>query len=405
MIGGDSIPGILATLGVILVISKLFGEGAERIGQPAVLGELVAGILLGAVGLVPHDHSATATFIELLAEFGVVMLLFEIGLETDLKEMFRVGAASASVAVVGVILPFALGYLYWASDLHQMVSSTVPLTVAAIFVGATLTATSVGITARILADLRRLETEEARVILGAAVLDDVLGLVILSVVSAIAGGTAVTTGGMVRTFAVAIGFLVIAVVVGLRLAPRLFDRIEAMRSRYVVVVFAIAFALLLAALADVAGSALIIGAFAAGLILSGTNQFHVIEDRVRPVGAVLTPFFFVNVGAQADLRLFDLSRPGAAGVLLVALILTVLALVGKVLAGWAAPWRPFDRLTVGVGMIPRGEVGLIFAGIGRRTGILGEEVFNAILIMILATTFVAPIGLKKRFARLGSRPG
>lgn len=403
--GGASAPAVLATLGVILVVGKLFGEGAERIGQPAVLGELVAGILLGAIGLVPHDHSATATFIELLAEFGVVLLLFEIGLETDLKEMFRVGSASASVALTGVVVPFVLGYAFWGSNLHQMVASTVPVAVAAIFVGATLTATSVGITARILTDLKRLHTEEAKIILGAAVLDDVLGLVILSVVSTIAGGTVVTTGGVTRTFIVAIGFVVIAVVAGLRLAPKLFDRIEAMRSRYVIVVFAIAFALLLSALADAAGSAMIIGAFAAGLILSGTNQFHIIEDRVRPVGAILTPIFFVSVGAQADLRFFDLSRPGTGGVLLMALVLTVLALVGKLVAGWAAPWRPFDRMTVGLGMIPRGEVGLIFADIGRRAGILGEELFNAVLIMVLATTIIAPIALKKRFTRPGAAPG
>lgn len=402
MDGGASAPAILATLGAILVGGKLLGEGAERIGQPAVLGELVAGILLGAVGLVPHDHSATATFVELLAEFGVVLLLFEIGLETDLKEMFRVGSASASVAVTGVAVPFLLGYAFWASSLHQMVASTVPLAVVAVFVGATLTATSVGITARILTDLKRLQTEEAKIILGAAVLDDVLGLVMLSVVSAMAGGTAVTAGGVVRTFVVATGFVVVAVVVGLRLAPRLFDRIEAMKSRYVIVVFAVAFALLLSALADAAGSAMIIGAFAAGLILSGTNQYHIIEDRVRPVGAVLTPIFFVSVGAQADLRLFDVTRTGAGGVLVMALVLTLLALIGKLVAGWAAPWRPFDRLTVGLGMIPRGEVGLIFADIGRRTGILGEELFNAVLLMVLATTIVAPVALKKRFARLGS---
>ena len=401
MAGGASAPAVLATLAVILVVAKLLGEGAERIGQPAVLGELVAGIILGALGLVPVDGSAAGSFIHLLAEFGVVLLLFEIGLETDLKEMFRVGSASLAVAVVGVVVPFALGYLYWASGVHQVVASTVPLVVAAVFIGATLTATSVGITARILADLKRLHTEEAKVILGAAVLDDVLGLVILSVVSTIAGGTAVSVAGGIRVFIVAIGFLVVAVVLGLKLAPRLFDRVERMRARHVLVVFAVAFALLLAALADAAGSAMIIGAFAAGLILSGTNQFHLIEDRVRPIGAVLIPVFFVSVGAQANLELFDLSRPGAAGMLLMALVLTLIALAGKLVAGWAAPWRTFDRLTVGVGMVPRGEVGLIFADIGRRAGILGEPVFNAILIMVLATTFVAPIGLKKRFATLG----
>ncbi|MFI5235472.1 MAG: cation:proton antiporter [Gemmatimonadales bacterium] len=396
--GTVSVPAILAILAAMLIGGKLLGEAAERIGQPAVLGELVAGILLGAIGLVPTDASGTAAFIHLLAELGLVLLLFEIGLEIDLKEMFRVGTASVAVAVVGVIVPFALGYGYWARAGHPMIASVAPLGVVAIFVGATLTATSVGITARILADLKRLGTEEAKIILGAAVLDDVLGLVVLSVVSTIAGGTAVSAGGITRVFVVAIGFLVAAVMLGGWLAPRLFDRINAMRVRHVLVVFAVAFAFLLAAVADAAGSAMIIGALAAGLILSGTNQFHIIEDRVKPVAAVLTPIFFVSVGAQADWRMFDLTRPGAWGTLLVALILTVLALGGKLVAGWAAPWRRFDRLTVGIGMVPRGEVGLIFADIGRRTGILGESLFNAVLLMVLVTTLVAPIALKRRFA-------
>ncbi|HET7023965.1 MAG TPA: cation:proton antiporter [Gemmatimonadales bacterium] len=402
---GASVPAILATLALILVAAKLLGAAAERIGQPSVLGELGAGILLGALGLMPAESTAAGSFVHLLAEFGVVMLLFEIGLETDLQEMFRVGSAAASVAVVGVVIPFALGYVYWAHGPHAMVASTVSIAVAAIFVGATLTATSVGITARILSDLKRLHTEEAKVILGAAIIDDVLGLVILSVVSTIAGGTAVTAGAGLRVLLVAVGFLVVAVVLGLKLAPRLFDRIAALQARHVLVVFAVAFALLFAALADAVGSAMIIGAFAAGLILSGTNQFHLIEDRVRPIGAILTPVFFVSVGAQADLGLFDVTRPGAVSMLLLAFALTALALLGKLASGWAAPWARFDPLTVGVGMVPRGEVGLIFADIGRRTGILGEPVFNAVLIMVLATTIVAPIGLKKRFARLGTAAG
>ncbi|HEV2290213.1 MAG TPA: cation:proton antiporter, partial [Gemmatimonadales bacterium] len=154
---GTSVPAVLATLALILVAAKLLGEGAERIGQPAVLGELVAGILLGALGLIPAESTPAGSFVHLLAEVGVVLLLFEIGLETDLKEMFRVGTAAASVAVAGVLVPFGLGYLYWAHGPHELVASTVPLGVAAVFVGATLTATSVGITARVLADLRRLD--------------------------------------------------------------------------------------------------------------------------------------------------------------------------------------------------------------------------------------------------------
>jgi Kef-type K+ transport system membrane component KefB len=170
-------------------------------------------------------------------------------------------------------------------------------------------------------------------------------------------------------------------------------------------VAAIAFVLGLSAVAATAGSALIIGAFAAGLILSGTNQFDTIEREVRPVGSIFTPIFFVSVGASVNVRLLDPTREGATGLLGVAAILTLLAIVGKVAAGWAAPWAHFRRLVVGVGMIPRGEVGLIFADIGRRAGILNEAVFGAILLMIMATTFVAPPGLKLLFgARTPDQP-
>ena len=385
-------------LAAILAAAKLFGEAAERIGQPAVLGELLAGVLLGgsALGIVPAG-GPEAEVIHVLAELGVLLLLFEIGLETDLREMFRVGPAALAVAVVGITLPFAFGFLYWLYVPHAT-SGSGDLTTAAIFVGATLTATSVGITARVLSDLGRMRTVEARIIIGAAVIDDVLGLVILSVVSAVAAGASVSLLGISRTLAIAVGFLVVAVVIGRFLAPRLFDVIVRMRVRYVLVVASVAFALGLAALAGLVGSALIIGAFAAGLILSGTNQFDTIEHEVRPVASIFTPIFFVSVGSSLNLALLNPSTPEARATLLMAGAITVLAVIGKIAAGWAAPWTRFRRLVVGVGMVPRGEVGLIFADIGRRSGVLGDEAFGAILLMVMVTTFIAPPALKALFA-------
>jgi Kef-type K+ transport system membrane component KefB len=401
-----SIPDLFLILAAMLVAAKLLGELAERFGQPAVLGELVAGVILGrsVLGIVPMEGTG-AEIVHLLAELGVVLLLFEIGLETDLREMFRVGSASLSVAAVGVALPFIFGFAYWAYLPHAAAGGTTDLTTAAIFVGATLTATSVGITARVLSDLGKMNTQEARIIIGAAVIDDVLGLVILTVVSGIAAGTSLAPLQILQVFAVAIGFLVVAVLVGRFAAPHLFDLVVRMRVRYVLLVFAIAFVLSLAASAALIGSALIIGAFAAGLILSGTNQFDTIEHEVRPVASIFTPIFFVSVGSSVNLGLLDPTRPGSAGLLGVAAVLTGLAIVGKFAAGWAAPWIKFRRPVVGIGMVPRGEVGLIFADIGRRSGVLNEAVFGAILLMIMVTTFVAPPGLKMLFGSPPSEPG
>jgi Kef-type K+ transport system membrane component KefB len=401
-----SIPSLFLVLATMLVAAKLLGELAERIGQPAVLGELVAGVVLGGsvLGVVPASGTA-ADVVRVFAELGVVLLLFEIGLETDLREMFRVGTASLSVAMVGVILPFALGFAYWAYVPHAASGGITDLTTAAVFVGATMTATSVGITARILSDLSRMNTQEARIIIGAAVIDDVIGLVILTVVSGMAAGASVSAFGILRISAVAVGFLVIAVLVGRFAVPRLFDLVVRMRVRYVLLVFAFAFALGLSAVAAVAGSALIIGAFAAGIILSGTNQFDTLEREVRPVASIFTPIFFVSVGASVNLRLLDPTQEGSAGLLGIAGALIVLAIAGKIAAGWAAPWVPFRRIVVGVGMVPRGEVGLIFADIGRRSGVLNEAVFGAVLLMIMVTTFVAPPALKLLFGSPQAPPG
>ncbi len=405
--GGDgALPDLLLIVAAMLTAGKILGEGAERIGLPSVLGELVAGLLIGPslLGIVPAPGAAGAETIRVLAELGVILLLFEVGLETDLKELFKVGPAAMAVALVGLGLPFALGYTYWALIPHPVMGDGADIATVAIFIGATLTATSVGITARVLADLKQMETAEARIILGAAVIDDVIGLVILSVVSGIAAGGTVSAFGVANTLAVAVGFLVVAVMVGGLVVPRVADRVTRMRVRGIVVAFSIAFALGLAALAAKVGSALIIGAFAAGLILRATRHGHTVEEQVRPVAAVLAPIFFVSVGAAADVRLLDPRVPGATDLLLIAGVLTVLAVAGKVAAGWAAPWLSFNRLLVGSGMIPRGEVGLIFADVGLTAGLLSAASFNAVLIMVMATTFLGPLVLKFVVARR-ERPG
>jgi Kef-type K+ transport system membrane component KefB len=394
---GHDIPTFLLILAGILIAAKLFGELAERVGQPAVLGELLAGVLLGssALGLIPAA-GPIADVITILAELGVLILLFEIGLETDLREMRKVGGPAVSVAGVGVLLPFLAGYLYWSHVPHGM-GNPGDLSTAAVFVGAALTATSVGITARVLSDLSQLGSTEGRIIIGAAVIDDVLGLVILTVVSGIAAGGSVSPYSVARILAVAVGFLVVAIAVGGWVAPRLFRPISRMKDSYAVPIIALAIAFALAAVADLAGSALIMGAFAAGIILARTEQANAIEHRVRPVGALLTPIFFVSVGSSLDINLLNPMRPGGSQLLLVALGLTILAILGKVAAGYAAPWVKFRRLAVGVGMVPRGEVGLIFADVGRRSGLLTDDVFSVVLLMVMGTTFVAPPLLKLLF--------
>jgi Kef-type K+ transport system membrane component KefB len=395
--GGHDIAEFLLTLAAILIAAKLFGEIAERIGQPAVLGELLAGVVLGssALGVIPAT-GASADIITILAELGVLVLLLEIGLETDLREMRKVGGSAVSVAMVGVVLPFLAGYLFWLNVPHGM-GDPGTLSTAAVFIGAALTATSVGITARVLSDLSNLGSVEGRIIIGAAVIDDVLGLVILTVVSGIAAGGALSPYSVARILAVAVGFLVVAIAIGGWVAPRLFRTIADMKVSYAVPIIALAIAFGLAALADMAGSALIMGAFAAGIILARTEQYNAIEDRVRPVGALLTPIFFVSVGSSLDINLLNPLRPGGGFLLLVALGLTVLAILGKVAAGYAAPWSRFRRIAVGVGMVPRGEVGLIFADVGRRSGLLTDDVFSVVLLMVMGTTFVAPPLLKLLF--------
>ncbi len=399
--GGVSIEQFFFAIAIILLAAKIGGELAVRVGQPAVLGELVFGVVLGAsvIGTIPAEGPLHEV-LGLLAEIGVVILLFEIGLETDLREMFRVGRPAVSVAMVGVVAPFVLGYVTWM--LMTGDGGTV-----AVFVGATLTATSVGITSRVLSDLHQMHTPEARVILGAAIVDDVLGLVILAIVSGLAAGAALSLVGIALKLAIAVGFLVAAVVLGRWFVPRLFAIIEKMQVKGVLFVLAFAFVLALSALAGSVGSALIIGAFAAGLILSSTNHFDLITKNTHPLSDIFAPIFFVYVGSSVNVALLNpASSQFSPATLLVAGALLVVAILGKLASGYVVGWgkEKLNHLAIGVGMVPRGEVGLIFAHLGLDNNVIDEAAFNALVLVVMLTTFVAPPLLKVIFRRAVLQP-
>jgi Kef-type K+ transport system membrane component KefB len=404
VVNAVSIETFLFTIAAILVAAKLLGAVAQRFGQPPVLGELLAGVILGAslLGLVPHD-GPLHDVIALLAEVGVVILLFEIGLETDLKEMFRVGRSAASVALVGVFVPFALGFGLWMLWQPDLAGEGISVVLAATFVGATLTATSVGITSRVLADMKQLGTPEARIVMGAAIVDDVLGLVILAIVSGLVAGAALSVFGVALKFAIAVGFLIVAVVLGRWIMPHVFEHLDRNETRGTLIVGALSFALALSALASVAGSAMIIGAFAAGIILSSTNQFDRITERIEPMADVFTPIFFVYVGSAVDVSLLNpLDEHFDPTILTVTGALLIVAIAGKIVSGFAAGSRRrgLNRLAIGIGMIPRGEVGLIFAHLGLDSGVIGAEGFNVIVLVVMLTTFLAPPLLKATFSRV-----
>jgi Kef-type K+ transport system membrane component KefB len=373
-----SLAPLLLSLAAIILATKLMGDIAQRLGQPAVLGELLAGVLLGKslLGIVDaHDP-----VLEALAGLGVLILLFEIGLHTDLKSLRRVGTQAITVAVVGVIVPFVGGYF-----------ATRALgfgNVQALVAGAALTATSIGISARVLRDIGRLDTPEGQIVLGAAVLDDLLGLVILSVVSAIVAGAAVTVLSVGRTTGLALGFVAIAVAVGSFAVPPIFKLVERLRASGSLGLVALAFAFLLAMVAEASGSAMIVGALAAGLVLHGTPQRVEIERSVTQLGYFFVPIFFAVVGATVDLR--ALADPRA---LLVGGVLTAVGIVGKLATGWSLRNFEGNRWLVGVAMIPRGEVGLIFAQVGIATGAIAAGEFGAIMLMVVATTLITPAWL------------
>jgi Kef-type K+ transport system membrane component KefB len=422
----DPISTVLLALIIVLGTAKLGGEVFERLGQPAVLGELISGVVLGNLVLFNPSWSFFeplraisiqenwAVVIDSLARLGVIILLFEVGLESTVRGMMNVGRSSLLVAVLGVITPFVLGFgasWLFIQELPPALVSRVPadfsLNYVHMFIGAVLCATSVGITARVFKDLGKLRTKEAQIILGAAVIDDVLGLIILAVVSAVI--TAATIGqpleiwALLRLIGVAMLFLGGSLALGIYLIPQIMPRLARLRSSGMMLTSALLFAFVLSYLAHASGLAAIVGAFAAGLILEDVHfqafrEEITIGQLVKPVATILVPIFFVLMGIQVRLETFtNLSVLGVAGGI------TLAAVIGKQICSLGVLEKGLDRLTVGIGMIPRGEVGLIFAGIGKSLGVMDDATFSAIVIMVIATTLITPPLLKVTVRRWEKR--
>ncbi len=413
--GNAAIPNAFLWIAILLLLAKV-GSLVEKWKQPAVLGELIMGVVLGNLALVglgvfdPVKHDQIILF---LAELGVVILLFQIGLESYIEEMRKVGLRAFMVATVGVVVPFGLGYVVGLWLIPGLEPN------AYLFLGATLTATSVGITGRVFRDLGKLQTREAQIVLGAAVIDDVMGLIILAVVSAIVVTGVVSTGEIAWITTEAILFLVGALFLGQLLAPRIGKFFSLIHTGIgMKFTLAISFCLIFAYLAHLVGLAPIVGAFAAGLMLEpvhfqrfaspsintsiekavenadektkqevknvlNVHDKHHLDRLVEPLGHFLVPLFFIVTGMQVDLK--TLSDPKVLGI---ALVITAVAFISKLAAGVVA--GPVNKYIVGWGMAPRGEVGLIFAMIGKQLGVISEELFSVIIIMVILTTLLTP---------------
>lgn len=401
---------------VILVAAKL-ATLVEKFGQPAVLGELVAGVILGNLALVGigfFEGIKTDSFIPFLAEFGVVILLFQVGLESNIAQMKKVGAKASAVAVVGVVLPFVMGTWIVGPWLMPGLSMN-----AYLFLGASLTATSVGITARVFRDLGKIKTAEAQIVLGAAVIDDVLGLIILAVVSAMVTLGAVSIGAVSWIVAKAVLFLVGSIAIGQVTAPYLGRAFSSINDGAgMKLALALIIALFFAYIAGAMGLAPIVGAFAAGLVLdpvhfksfrqpqvsedigliatecSGQSReklvkisSHIshkhVEELIEPLAYIFVPIFFIVTGMGVRLEtMADIN------IVLVAIAISIAAFIGKYATGLVA--GGVNKHVVGIGMVPRGEVGLIFATIGKSLGVVTDDVFTVIVIMVILTTLTPP---------------
>ncbi len=413
---------VLAFVALIVVLAKIAGSIAEKFNQVSVLGELMLGVLLGIpvlFGIHFFDAFKTDEFVLLFSEFAVILLLFQTGLESDLHKMSKVGVPAFLVAIIGVVAPFLLGMYVVGPWLLPGLSTN-----AYLFLGATLTATSVGITARVFKDLKMLQSRSSQIVLGAAVIDDVLGLLILAIVAAIVTAGHVSTGEVIIIAGKALVFLAASIALGRLIAPHIGKFLSKVHAGIgMKMAMALLFCLGYAYLSTLVGLAPIVGAFAAGLLLDPVHfkrfrsprlvrdiedamgectqdnvkacvnkaveehRHRHVEDLIEGVAQWVVPVFFVITGLQVNLAVL-----GNINVLLVALGLTIAAIFGKVIAGVAAG-KGADWKAVGVGMVPRGEVGLIFANVGKALGVVNDEAFAAIVIMIIITTVFTPVVL------------
>ena len=414
--------GVLLSLIVIYLASKLGGELSRKLDFPPVLGELVGGVIVGASALNllvfpesgatasdsflmtalqffdnPSPEAVTSIFasqseaISILAELGVIVLLFEIGLESDLRELQKVGYQAAVVAVVGVVAPFVAG------TAGLMFLFNVP-TIPAVFAGAALTATSIGITSKVLSELGHLKSAEGQIIVGAAVIDDVLGIIVLAVVASLAKTGEVDIFNVIYLIISATVFLFGSILLGKFFNKAFHLSADFFQTRGNIVIPAFIFALFMSFVANAIHLEAILGAFAAGLVLDETDTRNELDEQIIPIADILVPIFFVTVGARVDLSVLNPVVPENRQGLVLAVFLIVVAILGKVITGWAVFGKPgINRLAIGVGMVPRGEVGLVFAGIGAASGALDKPLQAAIIIMVILTTFLAPPFLRIAF--------
>ena len=403
---------------VIFVAARLLAELMVRVQLPTILGELVAGVLIGVSGLhliVPPEtqvqlsswglgllssladlspekvqeiYAETFPNLQAVSQIGLFALLFLTGLESELDELVAVGAQATTVAVTGVVLPFALG----TAGLYYIFH--VPL-IPAIFAGAAMTATSIGITASVFGELKFLRTREGQTVIGAAVLDDILGIVILAVVVSLAGGEGFSLGPILKLVAAAGVFVAAALFLSRTAAPGFDWLLDQLKAPGEVVVAAFVVLSLCCFVAQAIGLEAALGAFAAGLILSSSKHTHAIQETVKPLVALFATIFFVLIGTGMDLSVLNPLNPENREGLIVAAFLLAVAIAGKVATGWSyISKEKTNRLVVGLGMMPRGEVGLIFLGLGTQAGLLTKPLEAAILLMVIGTTFLAPILLR-----------
>ena len=403
---------------VIFVAARLLAELLVRLQLPTILGELIAGVIIGASGLhlivppetqaalsqwmlqlvgslsdVPPDavaelYAESFPSLQAVADLGLFALLFLTGLESDLDELVAVGTQATTVAVAGVALPFALGTIGLMALFQVEV-------IPAVFAGASMTATSIGITASVFGELKMLRSREGQIVIGAAVLDDILGIVILAVVVSLAGGGSLELAPILKLVAAAVVFVLAAIGLSRTAAPGFDWLIDRLKAPGDVVVASFVVLTLCCFAATAIGLEAALGAFAAGLILSKSNHSHAIEAAIKPVVALFATIFFVLIGTGMDLSVLNPFDPANRAGLVVAGFLLVVSIAGKVAAGWCfVSQQPTDRLVVGLGMMPRGEVGLIFLGLGTQAHLLSPALEAAILLMVIGTTFLAPILLR-----------
>ena len=416
--------GVLLTLVLIYLASKVGSEIAKRLDLPPVLGELVAGVIIGvsALRLVifpeggfaasdsfvmsvlqllnPLSPAAVNTIfaqqsevISVIAELGVIVLLFEIGLESDIRQLKEVGIQAFVVAFIGVTAPFAAGTIGLMYFFHV---AAIP----AIFAGAALTATSIGITSKVLAEIGQLKSKEGQIIVGAAVIDDVLGIIVLAVVASLAKTGEVDITNVFILLISAIAFLFGSILLGGFFNKSFVALVSKLKTRGSIVIPAFIFAYLMAFIGNAIHLEAILGAFAAGLVLDETDVRNELDELIKPVADLLVPVFFVTVGARADLSVLNPMIPENRSGLLIAVFLLIIAIIGKVITGWVVFGIPnINRLAIGIGMVPRGEVGLVFAGIGTASGAIDKPLEVAIIIMVILTTFLAPPFLRIAFGK------